>query len=177
MRAADVYLTRPCGKATFGPASAWALDDALLARLDWGSPQSGATLVVVEDSLGHETTRRAEAAGLAQFLAHHAAVLARLRARGHHVLGLLAGTGAGAAFYVNALQSSRLYALDGARVVAMSPHAVARVTGLDAAALSARIESDPLVGHPVRQFASWGGVTRMVERADAQSILELAQAV
>jgi len=177
MPAADVYLTRPCGKTTFGPATAWAVDDALLARLDWGSPQAGATVVVVEDSMGHETTRRAEAVGLAQFLAHHAAVLARLRARGHHVIGLLAGTGAGAAFYVNALQGSLVYALEGARVVAMPPNAIARVTGQDATALSARIESDPLVGHPVRHFGSWGGVARVVERADAQGILELAQAL
>src|SRR6266542_2333355 len=150
------------GAAAFGPASAWALDDALLARLDWASPHPGATIVVVEDSTGHETTRRAEAAGLSQFLAHHAAVLARMRARGHHVIGLLAGTGAGAAFFANALQGAPLYALEGARVVAMAPQAISRVTGLDAAALAARIESDPLVGHPVRQFASWGGVAGML---------------
>ncbi len=171
---ADVYLTRPCGAAAFGPASAWALDDALLARLDWGSPQAGATIVVVEDSTGHEATKRAEAIGLSQFLAHHAAVLARLRARGHHVIGLLAGNGAGAAFFANALQGSPLYALDSARVVAMAPQAISRVTGLDAGALAARIDSDPLVGHPVRQFAAWGGVDALIERADAQAIVDLA---
>jgi malonate decarboxylase beta subunit len=177
LRAADVYLSRPCGNTSFGPASAWALDDALLARLDWGSPQAGATLVVVEDSTGHEATRRAEAVGLAQFLAHHAAVLARLRARGHHVVGLLAGSGGGAAFYVNALQASLVYALDGARVVAMPPTAIARVTGQDAASLATRIEDDPLVGHPVHHFASWGGIARILQRADAQAMLEIAQAL
>ncbi len=173
LRDSDIYLTRPSGAVAFGPASAWALDDALLARLDWASPHPGATIVVVEDSTGHETTRRAEAAGLSQFLAHHAAVLARMRARGHHVIGLLAGTGAGAAFFANALQGAPLYALEGARVVAMAPQAISRVTGLDAAALAARIESDPLVGHPVRQFASWGGVAGMLAVADRDSLLRL----
>src|SRR6266511_771132 len=121
LRDSDIYLTRPSGAVAFGPASAWALDDALLARM---------------------------------------------RARGHHVIGLLAGTGAGAAFFANALQGAPLYALEGARVVAMAPQAISRVTGLDAAALAARIESDPLVGHPVRQFASWGGVAGMLAVAD-----------
>lgn len=176
LRNAEIYLTRPCGASPFGPASAWALDDALIARLDWGSAQPGATIVVVEDSSGHETTRRAETSGLSQFLAHHAAVLARLRARGHHVVGLLAGVGAGAAFFANALQGSPVYALEGARVVAMAPQAIARVTGLDADALAKRIDSDTLVGHPVRHFASWGGVQRVLDRADAQTIASLAMA-
>jgi malonate decarboxylase beta subunit len=170
---ARVYLTRPCGGAPFGPSSAWSLDDALLSHLDWRSPDAGATVVVVEDSTGHEATRRAESQGLAHFLAHHAGVLARLRARGHRVVGLLAGTGAGAAFFVNALQAAPLYALGQARVIAMAPQAIARVTGLDADALAARIETDALVGHPVRNFASWGGVERIVERADAATVGEL----
>jgi hypothetical protein len=90
------------------------------------------------------------------------------------VIGLLAGTGAGAAFFANALQGSPLVALAGARVVAMPPRAIARVTGQDAAALDARIEGDPLVGHPVRHFASWGGVAQVIGRADAAAIESLA---
>jgi hypothetical protein len=58
----------------------------------------------------------------------------------------------------------------------MPSQAIARVTGLDADALAARIESDPLVGHPVRHFASWGGVARVIERADTRAITELASA-
>jgi hypothetical protein len=96
-------------------------------------------------------------------LAHHAAILALARARGHRVVGLLAGTGHSAAFFANALQAPELLALSGARVIAMEPSAIARVTGLPAAAL---IENDPLLGQPVRHLAALGGVDRIVDEAD-----------
>jgi malonate decarboxylase gamma subunit len=117
-------------------------------------------LVLVEDSTGHTVSRAAEMNLVSQFLAHHAAVLALLRAQGRRLVGLLAGVGHSAAFFSNALQADALYAVPAARVVAMEPAAVARVTGIAAASL---IENDPLLGQPVRHFAAQGGVTAVVD--------------
>ena len=99
---------------------------------------------------------------VSQYLAHHASVLALLRAQGTPLVGLLAGTGHSAAFFSNALQADRLYALASARVVAMEPAAVARVTGIAAASL---IEDDAMLGQPVRHLAAHGGVAAILEDA------------
>jgi hypothetical protein len=102
-----------------------------------------------------------------QLLAHHACVLALLRARGCRLIGLLTGIGHSAAFFTNALQAPMLYALPGASVVVMEPSAVARVTGLPADDL---VENDPLVGHPVRHLQAQGGAAAIVPDASLASI-------
>jgi biotin-independent malonate decarboxylase gamma subunit len=118
-------------------------------------------LVVIEDSPGHAATRIAEAIGVSEYLAAHAARLAVLQWEGRAVLGLLAGCGHSAAFFVNALQAATLDALAGARIEAMAPDAIARVTRLTADALAALIEEDALMGQPVRHLAALGGVARI----------------
>jgi malonate decarboxylase beta subunit len=158
-RNASTLATRTPGADVFDASFAHGLDTALLSRLaDW--PAEVKTLVVVEDSQGHEVSRRAEMEFISRFLAHHAAVLSLVRARGHRVIGLLAGTGHSAAFFANALQAPRLYALAGARVIAMEPSAIERVTGLRAATMT---EDDPLLGQPVRHLAALGGVAAVVD--------------
>ncbi len=169
-----VWLTRPFGLGTFGPREAHALDAALLEYLADGAEPGRATLFVVSDSYGHEATRAAERLCVSQYLAQHAAVLALLRAQGVSVIGLLTGTGHSAAFFANALQGARVYALQGARVVAMEPAAIARVTKIDPARLAALIEDDPLVGHPVRHFAAWGGIAEVLPDAGRERLLALA---
>ncbi len=158
-RAARCWLTAPFTDRSVAPADVHALDAALLAHL--ASRENVALpLVLVEDSPGHAVSRAAEMKLVSQFLAHHAAVLALLRAQGRRLVGLLAGAGHSAAFFSNALQADALYALPPARVVAMEPAAVARVTGIAASSL---IEDDPLLGQPVRHFAAQGGVTAIVD--------------
>jgi biotin-independent malonate decarboxylase gamma subunit len=119
-------------------------------------------VVLVEDSAGHVVSRAVEMSLISQFLAHHAAVLALLRAQGTRLVGLLTGTGHSAAFFSNALQAPVLYALADARVVTMEPSALARVTGLPAGTL---VEDDPLLGQPVRHFAAQGGVGAIIHEA------------
>jgi biotin-independent malonate decarboxylase gamma subunit len=168
-----VWVTRPFGLGTFGPREAHALDAALLAHLADGGERERATLIVVGDSQGHEATRAAEALCVAQYLAQHAAVLALLRAQGVRVTGLLTDTGHSAAFFASALQATRVYALAEARVVAMEPASIARVTKLDAARLAALIEDDPLLGQPVRHFAAWGGIAGILPDAGRDRLLAL----
>jgi len=160
------WLTRPSPEATIGPADALALDAALLSNV---AEADGARipLVLVEDSAGHTVSRAAEMRLISQFLAHHAAVLALLRARGTRLIGLLAGVGHSAAFFTNALQAPSLYALASSRVVAMEPSALARVTGIAAATL---IEEDPLLGHPVRHLAAQGGVDAVIDEASLEAL-------
>jgi malonate decarboxylase beta subunit len=155
MRESDIYLLRPLAPSAFGPAAAVGIARSIADHLPLRAP-----LVIVEDSPGHATTRAAEALGVSEYLAAHAARIALLRSTGHVVLGLLAGCGHSAAFFVNALQAATLDALDSARVEAMAPDAIARVTRLPAAALAALIEGDALLGQPVRHLAALGGVAR-----------------
>ena len=141
----------------------WPLRDALRDHLPRAAP-----LVIVEDSAGHATTRAAEALGVSEYLAAHAARLALLRSDGHAVLGLVAGCGHSAAFFVNALQAATLDALAGARVEAMATDAIARVTRLPARELAALIEDDAMLGQPVRHLAALGGVARTHAGPDAR---------
>ena len=170
-----VWITRPPGLATLGPRVAHALDASLLTHVASRAEGERATVFVASDSLGHEATVAAESLCVSQYLAQHAAVLALLRARSVRLVGLLTGTGHSAAFFSNALQAPSVYALAGARVVAMEPAAIARVTRLDANALAARIEEDPLVGQPVRHFAAWGGIAEMLPDASLERLLVLAE--
>ena len=45
-----------------------------------------------------------------------------------------------------------------ASLAGIDPAAIARVTRLPADEIAARVEDDPLIGHPVRHFAAWGGI-------------------
>jgi malonate decarboxylase beta subunit len=161
------WLTRPHPGATVGPADVHALDDALLEHVVPARPGAPNALLLVEDSAGHVVSRAAEMRFQSQFLAHHAAVLGLLRAQGRKLVGLLAGIGHSAAFFSNALQASTLYALPGARVVAMEPSAIVRVTGLPAGAL---IDDDPLLGQGVRHLMAQGGVAAIVPDASIASL-------
>lgn len=146
-----------------------AIDHALLEHV--AGPEGPSCLILLEDSAGHAMSRAAETAFLARDLATHAAVLAVLRARGIRIVGALLGTGHSAAFFVNALQADVLCAVPGARVIAMDPAAIARVTGVNAERL---IEHDPMLGQPVRHLAALGGVAQVLPDASPQAVLAFA---
>jgi malonate decarboxylase beta subunit len=168
-RTPDAFVVAPFGAAHVDARALLALDLALLAHVgtDRSEPQ---VVVLLEDSAGHEVTRDAEQVFLARFLAHHACVLGVLRTRGATVVGVLVGTGHSAAFFVNALQADVLAALPQARVVAMNPDALARVTGLDAARA---MEDHPLLGHPVRHLVALGGIARLLAQATPAEVAAL----
>jgi malonate decarboxylase beta subunit len=128
--------------------------DAALRAL----PRGVTTLVIVEHSRGHAASAAAERVALSRYFAHHALVLAELRARGVAIVGVVDGVGHSAAFFANALQADRLYASRRSRIVAMEPPALARITGMDPRILARAIEDDPQLGHPARHFAALGGL-------------------
>jgi hypothetical protein len=163
----ECWLTRPSPGTSIGPADIHALDDALLAHVAPRNAGAPDAVVLVEDSAGHVVSRAAAMRFQSQFLAHHACVLALLRARECRLIGLLTCVVHSAAFFTHALQAPVLYALPGASVVAMEPSAIARVTGLPADDL---VENDPLVGHPVRHLQAQGGVTAIVPDASLASL-------
>jgi hypothetical protein len=49
---------------------------------------------------------------------------------------------------------------------------MARVTRLAAADLAKRVEEDPLLGHPVRHFASFGGVDAWLDELSPDALSE-----
>jgi malonate decarboxylase beta subunit len=169
-----VWLSRPFGVGTFGPREAHGLDAALLVELAEDLGETPRTLFLVGDSFGHETSRAAESLCVSQYLAQHAAVVALLRARGVRVRGLLTGIGHSAAFFANALQAQEVYALETARVIAMDPSAIARVTRLPEREIAALLENNPLLGQPVRQFAHWGGIDEILPDTARERLLALA---
>ena len=119
-------------------------------------------------------SRRAETLCVAQYLAQHAAVLALLRAQGVRLRGLLTGIGHSAAFFANALQAPEVYALADARVVAMEPAAIARVTRLPAVGARRADRERPAARPPVRHFARWGGIAEILPDVDRDRLLALA---
>ena len=175
MRDRRVWLSRPFGLGTFGPREAHGLDAALLVHLAGGAAADGRTVFLVGDSYGHEVSRNAEALCVSQYLAQHSAVVALLRAQDVRVCGLLTGVGHSGAFFANALQAREVYALADARVIAMEPAAIARVIRLPEREIAALIENDPLLGHPVRHFAGWGGIAEILPDADRDRLLALVE--
>ena len=168
-------LVSAAAPGTFGPREAHALDAALLAQLGERPLGSGDTVILLENSRGHEATVAAERLCVAQYLAQHAAVIALLRSRGVQVIGVLTGTGHSAAFFANALQASQVYALPRSRVVVMEPAAIARVTRLDSRQVAPLVEDDPVLGHPVRHFARWGAIAAELPNASRTQLLALAK--
>jgi malonate decarboxylase beta subunit len=164
-RCERAWIVAPWGEQPVDAASLAALDEALLTHVADGAPR---VLLLLEDSPGHDVSRAAEAQFLSRSLAHHACVLGLLRARGVRIAGAVLGIAHSAAFFANALQADVLYAAPGARVVAMAPDAIARVTGVSAASL---IEDDALLGHPVRHFAAVGGVDAVLTDGAPATVL------
>jgi len=165
------WIVAPFTNQPVDATSLRTLDAALLAHV--GASAGPHTLVILEDSPGHAVGRAAEEGFLSRDLAQHATVLTRLRTRGIRIAGALVGIGHSAAFFANALQADRLCAVAGARVIAMDPAAIARVTGVNAERM---IEHDPLMGQPVRHFAALGGVATILEEAAPARILAFATA-
>jgi len=166
-RIGDRWITRTIGAGTLGPREALGLSTAIIEHVAVGTSTRSRALWIVGDSQGHEASRRAELLCLSQYLAHLAAVIALVRSQGVQVRGALTDTGHSAAFFATALQADGVYALEQARVVAMEPAAIARVLGLPAAQIAALVEDDPLIGHPVRQFARWGSIAGVLPDAAA----------
>ena len=162
-----VWVTRAIGTGTLGPHEAHGLCAAILARLGETDAAPPRTVWVVGDSRGHEASRRAESLCVSQYLAQLAAVIALVRAQGVHVRGALTDIGHSAAFFASALQTDLVYALAQARVVAMEPAAIARVLGIPASKIGLLVEDDPLVGQPVRNFAQWGAIAKILPDANA----------
>ncbi|MEP7207805.1 MAG: biotin-independent malonate decarboxylase subunit gamma [Casimicrobiaceae bacterium] len=169
-----VWIAAAAGAHHLDPQRLTSLDTALLRHVLRAARTDGATLVLVEDSLGHEPSVTAESIGIARFLAHHAAVLALLRAAGVRVVGVLVGQGHSAAFFVNALQAEMLHVLASATVVAMDPRNVARVTRLDAEALEACIAEDPALGHPAPLLVHWDPAIAVAQEADGALLERIA---
>ena len=173
--AGRTWLCRPVGAGTFGPREATSLDSALLASVAAAAPDAAPTLMLIGDSQGHEVSRLAESLCVSQYLAQHAAVLALLRTQGVVLRGLLSGVGHSAEFFSHVLQAQQIDALADARVVAMEPSALARVTRLPRADLAALIENDPLLGHPVRHFARWAGIAALLPDANPGQLVRGGQ--
>jgi hypothetical protein len=167
------WMSRGFGAATLGPDEAHALDAALIAHLAASDTPEGSLLIHVGDSSGHEASRNAELLCISQYLAQHAAVLALLRSRGVRIRGLLTTLGHSAAFFATALQADEVYALSGARVVAMDPAAIARVLRLPERQIATLVESDPVVGQPVAHFARWGAITAIMPATDSDRLRSL----
>ena len=145
----------------------------MIAHLAASDTPEGSLLIHVGDSSGHEASRNAELLCISQYLAQHAAVLALLRSRGVRIRGLLTTLGHSAAFFATALQADEVYALSGARVVAMDPAAIARVLRLPERQIATLVESDPVVGQPIAHFARWGGITAILPATDSDRLRSL----
>jgi len=170
-RSAEAWIVAPFGTQSVDAGALAALDRALLAHVGRPGGDGPSLLLLLEDSGGHDASVAAERAGLSRHLAHHAAVLALLRTRGVRIVGVLTGVGHSAAFFVNALQADVRLAVRDARVMAMAPETIARVTGV-----AGDGDDDPMLGQPVRHLQAQGGIDALIDDADPATILAAARA-
>jgi malonate decarboxylase beta subunit len=168
-----LWLLPPLAPGALGPGEALALGRAL--RRFTREAEDDARLLVIEATSGHESTRRAEALGLNEYLAWLALAHAEARAQGRRVVGVLAGDGVSAAFFANALQTQALYATDQARVKLMDARAMERVTGLPKAEIEALLEDDAVFGQPVRHLFEYGALAGLLPDLQPETLKAAAR--
>ncbi len=164
-------VLRPFAPEPMGPAAIASADRALVRWLEKAADTiDSSTLVVVEDSPGHELSRRAETLCLSRYLATHARAINAVRQAGRRVVGVVAGLAHSAAFFVNALQAPTLYVVRGARLEVMGRAALARISKLPVAEVERLVAIDPILGESARHLLTLGAAAAELERADVPDI-------
>jgi len=122
-------------------------------------------IVAVIDVPSQAYGRREEAFGIHQALAGAAGAYAQARLAGHPVIGLIVGLAMSGAFLAHGYQANRLIALDdpGVMVHAMGKASAARVTLRTVEALEKLAEKVPPMAYDIRNFASLGILSQVLQ--------------
>jgi len=143
--------------------------------LDTVASHPGRPILLLIDTQGQQLRQRDELLGIHRAMAHLGTALDFARRRGHRVLGLVYDQALSGGFITSGLMADACDALPEAEIRVMRIPAMARVTKLPEALLTALSESNPVFAPGVANYVAMGGV-RALWRGDLRAALREALA-
>jgi len=145
------------------------------AVLDTLAQHPGRPILLLIDTQGQQLRRRDELLGINRAMAHLGMCIDLARRRGHRVLGLVYDQALSGGFITSGLIADACDALPEAEIRVMRIPAMARVTKLPEAMLTALSQTNPVFAPGVANYVAMGGV-RALWQGDLQLALREALA-
>jgi malonate decarboxylase gamma subunit len=145
------------------------------AVLDTLAQHAGRPLLLLIDTQGQQLRRRDELLGINRAMAHLGMAIDLARRRGHRVLGLVYDQALSGGFITSGLIADACDALPEAEIRVMRIPAMARITKLPEAMLTALSTTNPVFAPGVANYVAMGGV-RALWQGDLQAALRDALA-
>ena len=145
------------------------------AVLDTVAQHPGRAILLLIDTQGQQLRRRDELLGINRAMAHLGMAIDFARRQGHRVLGLVYDQALSGGFITSGLIADACDALPEAVIRVMRIPAMARVTKLPEAMLSALSETNPVFAPGVANYVAMGGV-RTLWQGDLPAALREALA-
>ncbi len=143
------------GHAAIGVELALAQSRAVLDTVErW----PGRPILLLIDTQGQQLRRRDELLGINRAMAHLGMAIDLARRQGHRVLGLVYDQALSGGFITSGLAANACYALPEAEIRVMRIPAMARVTKLPEAMLTALSQSNPVFAPGVGNYVAMGGI-------------------
>lgn len=167
---APITVVGTTGHAPIGVALALAQARVVLDTI---VRHPGRPIVLLIDTQGQQLRRRDELLGINRAMAHLGMAIDLARRSGHRVLGLVYDQALSGGFITSGLIADGCYALPEAEIRVMRIPAMARVTKLPEAMLTALSQANPVFAPGVDNYVAMGGV-RALWRGDLQAALREA---
>lgn len=135
----------------------------------------GRAILLLVDTQGQQLRRRDELLGINRAMAHLGCCIDLARRRGHRVLGLVYEQALSGGFITSGLIADACHALPEAEIRVMRIPAMARITKLPEARLTALSESNPVFAPGVQNYVAMGGVCSLWQ-GDLRAALRAALA-
>jgi malonate decarboxylase gamma subunit len=145
------------------------------AVLDTVAQHPGRAILLLIDTQGQQLRRRDELLGINRAMAHLGMAIDFARRQGHRVLGLVYDQALSGGFITSGLIADACDALPEAEIRVMRIPAMARVTKLPEAMLSALSQTNPVFAPGVANYVAMGGV-RALWQGDLPAALREALA-
>ena len=145
------------------------------AVLDIMASFPGRPILLLVDTQGQQLRRHDEMLGINRAMAHLGCCIDLARRRGHRVLGLVYDQALSGGFITSGLIADACDALPEAEIRVMRIPAMARVTKLSEAFLTALSASNPVFAPGVQNYVTMGGI-RALWRGDLVACLRQALA-
>jgi malonate decarboxylase gamma subunit len=143
--------------------------------LDTVAQHPGRAILLLIDTQGQQLRRRDELLGINRAMAHLGMAIDCARRRGHRVLGLVYDQALSGGFITSGLIADACDALPEAEIRVMRIPAMARVTKLPEALLTALSQTNPVFAPGVANYVAMGGV-RALWQGDLPAALREALA-
>ena len=126
--------------------------------LDTVASHPGRAILLLIDTQGQQLRRRDELLGINRAMAHLGCCIDLARRQGHRVIGLVYEQALSGGFITSGLIADACYALPEAEIRVMRIPAMARVTKISEARLTALSQANPVFAPGVQNYVAMGGV-------------------